>query len=69
MSLVACFNRLIAFDQLQNAELLIEVLERLRLRVEDLEAVLDGFGRVILADDQLLAADVADAFDLGRIVL
>ncbi len=34
--------------------------------MEDLEAVLDGFGRIILADDQLLAADVADAFDLGR---
>ena len=35
--------------------------------MENLQAVFDGFGRVVLADDELLAAGVADALDLGRV--
>ena len=56
------FNGLVAFDQLQNAELRIEILQGFGLRVEDAESVLDGCGRVVLAEDKLFAAQIADTF-------
>ena len=56
-----------AVDALEDAELLVEVDERLRLLVVGLEAMADHLGLVVVADDQSGAADVADALVLRRV--
>ena len=61
------FNGLVAFHQLEIAEFLVEVLERLCLGVEHLESVLDRLRRIVLADGKRSAAQIADAVNLRRV--
>ncbi len=58
-----------AVDALEHAAVLVIGDERLGLVVVGLEPLADDLGLVVVADDQLAAADVADALLLGRVEL
>jgi hypothetical protein len=58
-------GRASAVEPPQQAELVVVADERLRLRVVDLEAILDRLRLVVVTLDQPRAVDVADASFFG----
>ena len=54
------FNGLIPFHKPKLAEVLIEALERFCLIMVDGQSLTDCFRLVVLANDQLTAAEIAD---------
>ena len=63
------FNALCAVDALELALCAVVILQRLGLLVIGRKTMLDHVRLVVLADVQRIAADVADAFLLGRVCL